>query len=142
MAGIRAPGRKSARDRHRRVAPRVAQGGEAGDQRSVAAAAAILDGLAVPLHGQVHFEIYGRRVGVDGSDRTQHLAVFARASWRCGIGGNGCHLRRRDRCAGRGQADLVRSDFQIGEIRTARRGFRWNRRDQTDCANSACEHEA
>jgi hypothetical protein len=75
MAGIGAPGGKTACHRDRRIEPRVAQRIEASDEHAVESGAAILHGLAVPLLRQVDLEMDQQSCRIKRRNLAQHLAV-------------------------------------------------------------------
>ncbi|MET4788159.1 hypothetical protein ABIF64_000337 [Bradyrhizobium japonicum] len=74
VAGVRAVGDITARQRRRLVEGIGRRQPKASDQHAVKAATAILDGAPVPFDGEVDLKLDRRRLGINGVDVTQHLA--------------------------------------------------------------------
>ncbi len=85
VAGIRAIGDKTARQRRRRAERIGRRQSKPGDQHAVEAAAAILQRAAVPLDREVYLEFDRRRLGIGRCDLAEHLAEFriGRRDARC-----------------------------------------------------------
>ena len=112
VAGVVAVGRVSERERRGLAGRAEADRLGAVDQRAVEAAAAEMDGLAVPLHRQVHGEVDGARLWIHALDGSANLAIVAQ---RVARGARCDRHRGRDARTGRGQADLCRDYGGAGQ---------------------------
>lgn len=99
MAAVAAQRHVAARQRVGCILGLRGDGACARDQYAVIAAAAHLQGLAVPVGGEVDLEFDGRRGGVHQGDAAVDGAIFAVG----GVGGD--ELRGNHRGAGGGEGD-------------------------------------